>query len=40
MRPKHAFVFLLLLLPAAAPGQAPGGAGATLNELALEWTRG
>jgi hypothetical protein len=40
MRPKHVFTFLLLLLPAAAFGQAPGGADTTLNELALEWTRG
>jgi len=40
MRPTHAIAFLLLLLPAGATGQAPGGASATLNELALEWTRG
>src|SRR4030042_192036 len=40
MRPTHAIAFLLLLLPTGAPGQAPGGASATLNALALEWTRG
>ena len=40
MRPKRASVFLILLLPAAAFAQAPGGPGPGLNEFALEWTRG
>jgi len=41
MRPIHAFTFLMLLLPAAALGQAaPGGTLPGLNELALEWMRG
>jgi hypothetical protein len=36
----HAFAFLILLLPAAALGQAPGGPSPDLNQLALEWIRG
>jgi len=40
MRPKPAFALLILLLPAAALAQAPGGPGPGLNEVALEWIRG
>ena len=41
MRPNPAvFVCLILLLPAAALGQAPSGPGPGMNELALEWIRG
>jgi len=35
-----ALAFLVMLLPTAALGQAPGGPSPGLNELALEWTRG
>ena len=40
MRSKLAFAFLMLLLPAAAPGQAPSGPVPGLSDLALEWIRG
>ena len=40
MRSNPAFAFLLLLLPAAALGQAPSGPVPGLNQLALEWIRG
>jgi hypothetical protein len=36
----HALVLLILLLPAAALGQTPGGASPSLSYLALEWLRG
>lgn len=36
----HALAFLILLLPAAALGQAPGDSIPDLNQLALEWIRG
>ena len=40
MRPNPAFALLILLLPAAALAQAPGGPGPGMNELALGWVRG
>ena len=40
MRPNPAFALLILLMPAAALGQAPGGPGPGVSQLALEWARG